>query len=468
MRRGLRLLLMALVCAALGGVYVLLGSAVAPAEAPAPESTDAPGYFMLYEDSVAALESITVQPKGAQRYTAVSDMAFDQNGNLLGVYNALSQPFLVSGQEDFTFSTAAWQMLLLTAQHIPATATYPALDRDACGLTDPDAVITLTRKDGTTRVLRIGRLTSDGTSCYVSLDGDTNVYLVPYDFHETIVQPLNALHTLPGAIDESAAAAVQIALTGTDDGQLIFTKSNGKLMAWSSTSPITHAGSTERIEAFITGLCAISADEYVTTVADAAGLAVYGLDAPCRLIAAFQDGTIRDIHLGSDAGDGMVYARMDRTGDIYRIRRTQLTFAESAGLNTLLDRFVSPVVVATLSQVRLTTVDGETTLRIEYENGDDSIGQRWFWDENAVTRNEFTDAYLSIIALQFDQTAPQEAAGTSLLADVTFTLRDGSTSTVRYEGCDAFYALATTDGGGRFLVRLTDVANMLTVLKGEN
>lgn len=145
MQRGLRLLLMALVCAALGGVYVLLGSTVAPAEAPAPEFTDAPGYFMLYEDSVAALKSITVQPKGSQRYTAVSDMAFDQNGNLLGVYNALSQPFLVSGQEDFTFSTAAWQMLLLTAQHIPATATYPALDRDACGLTDPDAVITLTR-----------------------------------------------------------------------------------------------------------------------------------------------------------------------------------------------------------------------------------------------------------------------------------------------------------------------------------
>lgn len=157
-----------------------------------------------------------------------------------------------------------------------------------------------------------------------------NVYLVPYDFHETMVQPLNALHTLPSAIDESASAAVQIALTGTDDGQLIFTKSSGKLMAWSSTSPITHTGSTERIEAFITGLCAVSADEYVTTVADAAGLAVYGLDAPCRLIAAFQDGTIRDIHLGSDAGDGMVYARMDRTGDIYRIRRTQLTFAENA------------------------------------------------------------------------------------------------------------------------------------------
>lgn len=466
MRRGLRLLLMALVCAALGGVYVLLGSPDVPAEAPQPDASDAPSYFMLYEDAVAALQSITVQPKGSSSYTVVSDMAFDQNGNLLGVYNALSQPFLVDGQADFTLSAAAWQMLLLTAQHIPATASYPALDRDACGLTDPDAIITLTRKDGTTRVLRIGRLTSDGASCYVALDGDTNVYLVPYDFHETMVQPLNALHTLPGAIDESASSAVQIALTGTDDGQLIFTKTSGSLMAWSATSPITHTGSTERIEAFITGLCAVSADEYVTTVADVSGLAAYGLDAPHRLIAAFQDGTIRDIHIGSDAGDGMVYARMDRTGDIYRIRRTQLSFAENAGLNTLLDRFVTPIPVATLENVRVVSADGDFTLRIEYENDEDNFGQRWLLNASDITRDEFTDDYLAIIALQFDQTAPQEASGTSLLAEVTFTLRDGTTSSVRYEAYDAFYALATTDGGGRFLVRLTGIENMLTVLKG--
>ncbi len=161
----------------------------------------------------------------------------------------------------------------------------------------------------------------------------------------------------------------------------------------------------------------------------------------------------------------MVYARMDRTGDIFSIRRTQLTFAENAGLSTLLDRFVSPVVVATLSQVRVTTADGEDDLRIEYENGDDNIGQRWFWDENAVTRDEFTDAYLSIIALQFDQTAPRKPQALPCWRMSPSPCATAAPSTVRYEACDAFYALATTDGGGRFLVRLTDVENMLTVLK---
>lgn len=467
MRRELRLLLMALCCAALCGVYVLLGGEDAPAQAPTPASTDAPGYFMLYEDAVSALQSIIVQPKGYDSYTVVSDMAFDQSGNLRGVYNALSQPFLVDGQPDFTLSAAAWQMLLLTAQHIPATAIYPALDHDACGLTDPDAIVTVTRKDGTQRVLRIGHLTSDGISCYVTLDGDESVYLVPYDFHETMCQPLNALHTLPGALEESVSNAVQIALTGTADGQLIFTKTSGSLMAWSATSPITHAGSTERIEAFIEGLCAISADDYVTTVSDTAGLARYGLDAPRRLIAAFQDGTIRDIHIGSDAGDGMVYARMDRTGDIYRIRRTQLSFAENAGLDTLLDRFVTPIPVATLSQVRVSTPDDAVTLRIAYENDEDSLGQGWFFNDTAISRDEFTNDYLTIIALQFDQTAPQDAQGTSLLAEITFTLRDGSESSVRYESYDAFYAFATTSGGGRFLVRRNGIDSLLETMKGE-
>ena len=472
MRRGLRLLLMALCCAALCGVYALLGAPDAPTPATettdATESTDAASsYFMLYEDAVSALESITVQPKGSDRYTVLSDMAFDQRGNLLGVYNALSQPFLVSGQPDFTLSATAWQMLLLTAQHIPATASYPALDRDACGLTDPDAIVTVTHRDGTQRVLRIGHLTSDGASCYVALDGDERVYLVPYDFHETMCQPLAMLHTLPAALNESVSSAVQIALTGTADGQLIFTKTSGSLMAWAATSPLTHAGSTERIEAFVTGLCAISADAYETTVEDASELAHYGLDAPRRLIAAFQDGTIRDIHLGSDAGDGYVYARMDRTGDIYRIRRTQLAFADNAGLDTLLDRFVTPVPVATLAQVRVTMPDAACTLRIEYDGDDDSLGQRYFRNDAAVSRDDFTDDYLTIIALQFDQTAPQDAQGTALLADVTFTLRDGGESSVRYEAYDAFYAIATTSGGGRFLVRLNGVQTLLNCMKGD-
>ena len=179
MRRGLRLLGMLLCCATLFGAYALLGSNQAAESTLPAEEESAASYFLLYQDALSSLKSITVLPKGYESYTVVSDMAFDTNGNLLGVYNALSQPFLVESNELFTLNSDAWQMLIIAAQYIPATACYPALDRDACGLTDPDAVITLLHTDGTSRTLRIGHKTSDGASCYFALDGDDNVYLVP-------------------------------------------------------------------------------------------------------------------------------------------------------------------------------------------------------------------------------------------------------------------------------------------------
>lgn len=465
MRRGLHVLLMALCCVLLLVAYVFLAPQEAAEEPVTPEITTTQGYFMLYEGDIAQLLSITVQPKGKAAYTVLSDMAFDQSGQLLGVYNALSQPFLVKGQEDFTLSTAAWQMLLLTAQHIPATASYPALDHDACGLNDPDAILTLDWRDGTQTVLRVGRLTSDGLSCYVTMNGEATVYLVPYDFHETMCRALEVHHTLPGTLAENVSSAVQIAVTGTAEGQIIASKSSRatSVMEWHVDKPITHDGSTERIEAFIEGVCAIAAENYITTVTSAEALSAYGLSDPLRLIVAFQDGTIRDIHVGNDAGDGCVYVRMDQTGDIYTISRTQIAFAEQVGLDTLLDRYVQLVPSANVTEVTLRKEDGTVhTLCVTYATEDDNQGEMWYHQGTPIDRSEYASYYTNLIALMFDKTAPEAVAQTDeMLAEITFTCRDGTQRIVRYDAYDAYYVLATTDGGGRFLVRRSQVEAMI-------
>lgn len=465
MRRGLHVLGMALCCVLLLVAYGLLAPQEVAQDAVTPEENNASSYFMLYEGDIAKLVSITVQPKGEAAYTVVSDMAFDPNGQLLGVYNSLSQPFLVKGQEDFTLSSTTWQMLLLTAQHIPATASYPALDQDACGLRDPEAILTLDWQDGTQTVLRIGRLTSDGMSCYVTMNGEDTVYLVPYDFHDTMCRALTAHHTLPGRLQESVSSAVQIAVTGTQEGQIIASKSSSaaSVLEWHVDSPITHDGNTERIERFIEGVCAIAAEEYITTVTTTEQLTAYGLSQPLRLIAAFQDGTIRDIHIGDDAGEGRVYVRMNHTGDIYTISRTQLAFAEQVGLNTLLDRYVLLAPSANVTEVTLQTGDGTChTLSVKYATEDDNQGEMWYHQGTPISRSEYASRYASMIALTFDRTAPEESkANGEMLAKITFTRRDGTQQQVRYDAYDAYYALATTDGGGRFLVRRSQVDAML-------
>lgn len=53
---------------------------------------------------------------------------------------------------------------------------------------------------------------------------------------------------------------------------------------WRMDTPLVHDGSTERIAAFLAGLCAVHAEAYETTVEDAAALVAYGLDEPLRLI----------------------------------------------------------------------------------------------------------------------------------------------------------------------------------------
>ena len=465
MRRGFRLLVMLLCCAVLLTAYVSIGDQEATSEDTTEQAEDT-SYFMLYEDQISDLNSITVQPKGEDSYTLLSDMGFDDNGNLLGVYNALGQPFVVEGNEDFTLNSTAWQMMIVCAQYIPATASYPALDRDACGLTDPDAVMTILHKDGTSRKIQIGHKTSDGVSCYLSMDGDTNVYLVPYDLYDTVCQPLKEHHTLPASITEDTSDAVQIALVGSEDGQLIFTKgsTDNSVLSWHASSPLTHDGDTTRINAFIEGLCAISAEHYVTTVSDMDGLAQYGLDQPKRLIASFQDGTIRDIHIGNDAGNGTVYVRMDKTGDIYTISRTQIAFAGNAGLNTLLDRYVALIPVYSIHQALVHTKDADYLLGIEYENDDDNLGQAWSLNGHSLTQDQFSSCYASIIGLSFSKSAMNEMGG-DLLAEITFTYRTGEAETVTYQTYDDYYTLAVTSGGGRFLVRLTEVQKMLGTLE---
>ncbi len=469
MRRGLRLLGMLLCCAALFGAYVLLGSdQAANSTLPAEEASGA-SYFLLYQDALSSLKSITVSPKGYDSYTVASDMAFDASGNLLGVYNALSQPFLVEGDELFTLNSDAWQMLIVIAQYTPATASYPALDRDACGLTSPDAVITILHTDGTSRTLRIGHKTSDGASCYFAIDGDDNVYLVPYDLHDTLCKPLQAHHTLPAAITESTSDALQIAVVNSSSDRLIFSKgtTDSSLLKWHSTTPLVHDGDTTQINAFIEGVCAVYAEEYITTVSDMEGLAPYGLEDPQRLIVSFSDGTIRDIHIGSDAGDGMVYVRMDSTGDIYTISRAQLAFADGCGVDTLLNRYVALVPAYNVSQTLVRTADTLYLLSTEYSGDDDTLGQRWLFNGKDISQEAFSSCYAAVIGLMFDKSAEQGASGGSMLAEITFTLRSGSTQTVRYSAYNDYYALAETSGGGSFLVRLSSVKAMLSALSAQ-
>ena len=466
MRRGLTLTLLTLAAAALLGLLCALQASPGETEAASePAAAPAQAYEMLYTRSQQDWVSMTITLSSGERFTVVSDLVFDAAGNLLGVTNTLGQPMLVQGQEDFALDATSFQMMLLTAQNIPCTGKYD-LDFTACGLSSPAARIEIAYRTGAPITLTIGHETASGLSCYVAMEGETAVCLVPADFRQVMTRTLKEHHALPGALTADASTALQIAVADPAAGQLIATHyaSDDTILDWRVESPLTHFGDAARIEAFVAGVCALHAESYVDTVQTTAELAAYGLDNPRRLIVALSDGTIRDIHLGGDAGGGMVYARLDRTGDVYLIARQQLAFAEYANLDGLLDRFIALLPLTEVSSVTVNSSRASRTLSFRWGEGPQP--EVCALDGEEIPRDQATALYAQLIGLQFDKTAMEAEPSGETAAEMLFALRDGTQTRLTFHPYDDHYTLVLTDGGGRFLIRREKVEDMLHMTGG--
>lgn len=459
-----RLLILCLCAAVIGGLSLAL-AALQPEESAAPRPTpQVQSYRMLYTRDQADFAAMTVTLATGESYTVDSSLAFDESGNLLGVYNNLGQPVTVRGQEDFALDATSFQMMLLTATNLPVTASYPGLDEGSCGLDSPAARIEITYHTGKPITLSVGRAAASGYSCYVRMAGDDNIHLVPIDFRDVMTRPLNGHHRLVSALYAQPSQAVQIAVVQPDGTSFIATNytGEGRILTWQVEKPYLHAGSKERIEAFAAEVCALSASGYETSATTMEELARYGLDAPTRLLVALRDGTIRDIHLGSDAGSGEVYARMDSTGDVYRIRATDLPALVQTGTDELLDRFVALVAAADMRTTTVYLADtGYVLTQTKDENGS-VTGQTI--NDTPVPAEVFSGCYAAIVGMQFDKVAPGAPTG-ELIAGVRFDMVDHSALTIAYYNYDANYVQAVTSLGGSFLLRRERLDNMLTTLK---
>ncbi|MGN0754406.1 MAG: DUF4340 domain-containing protein [Aristaeellaceae bacterium] len=461
MRRGAVLGALTLVVCGLWGLWAFLRQPGEEAAAEIPQAQSR--YCLLYERPLSDFQGMTVQLADGSAFAVVSDMVFDAGGSLLGVRSSLAQPLLVVGQEDFALSSLSYQMMLLTAQKLPYTASYEGLDREDCGLNSPSARITVTYRTGTPIELTIGRLTASGLSCYVALTGDERVYLVPYDFHEVMTQPLSAHHQLPGALSASPDSAQQIAQMTADQTMWLASRTGDQPLPWQVEKPFCHGGSSERITAFIEGVCAIHAEAYEATVRDAEGLKPYGLYTPQRLVVAFSNAGIRDIHVGKDAGNGQVYVRMDQSGDVYRISRNQLGFLDQAGEDGMLDRFVALIPSGDVSAATLTWEDKSYTLTRTQQDGSAAYAM----NGHELSAQAYAALYRALAGLSFDKPVSASAPDDEPLARITYQRTNGDVERVTFYAWDAYYVFVETEGGGRFLVRRTRLDEMLQPFQME-
>lgn len=450
MNRGKNLAILLAITLALGGLLLLAREPVT--DVGPTEKTEMPrqaDWWFPYERELKDFRSATViLPSG--QYVLDSDLAFDENGGMVGVYNRLGQPVLLRDDGNFRLRTDCYQTVMVLASHLPVTAEYDGLDRRSCGLDSPNAVVELVYETEAPVRLSIGNRTPAGDGCYVSLADGGKTYVAPADLYDVMCRDLKEQHALPAPSVKSTDEILQIALV-TDGERWIANRVDHEntMNAWVFTSPIRREANTAGILRLAEGLLALKADRYETTVESADELTLYGLDQPTRLVAAFSDGEILDIRIGADAGNGYVYAGMDQTGDVWLIGRDQLDFMETVTPDHLLDPFVALVNYRQVERLEIRDDNGTVTLEPVKTDGE-IIG----WNANGIPLDDtcFSTLYTAAVGILWDRTALTEQAGTEELLTLAYRMTDGTTVGIRYTEYDKYYAMAETDNG-HFLTR---------------
>lgn len=450
MNRGKTLAILLAIALALGAVLVLAREPLADMEtATETELPRQADWWFPYERELKDFRAAEVTlPSG--RYILDSDLVFDENGGMMGVYNHLGQPVLVRDDTDFRLRSDCYQTVMVLASHLPVTAEYDSLDRRSCGLDSPNAVVELTYGMAAPVRLSIGNRTPAGDGCYVSLADADQIYVAPADLYDVMCRELKEQHVLPAASGRRTDEILQIALV-TDGERWIANRveNESTMNAWVFTSPVRREANTAGILRLAEGLLALKADRYETSVGSADELAFYGLDQPTRLVAAFSDGEIRDIRIGADAGNGYVYAGMDQTGDVWLISRDQLDFLETVTPEHLLDPFVALVNYRQVERLEIRDNNGTVSLEPVKTDGE-IIG--WTANGSPLDDARFSNLYTAAVGILWDRTALTETAGEDELLSLMYWMTDGTTVEIRYTGYNEYYALAETDNG-HFLTR---------------
>lgn len=454
-------------CAGLFCVYACLAHTQEGGQ-PVQDQPSAQSVSMLYERDVADFERMEVTLRTGEAYALLSDLVFDAQGKLLGVQNNLGQPVLMEGHEGFALSSGAYQMALLCAQHLPVTGRIEQADRAACELVNPHARITLEYAQGECLQLSLGARTPTGEGCYVALEGDEAVYIVPADFYAVFTSKPNALHRLPGFDAQDAADAQQIAVGRGEDVILVRRRTQaemqGAVLSWVAERPYTHDVNTAQVKSLAQSICALRADAYVDSVTESEALARYGLLEPTYVALALSDGTLLEAFIGADAGEGMTYARFGRSGDVYRVQNERLAFLKEATLDGLLERYIALIPASDVKAVRVIAPNLEAELTLEWGEESTAYAQRYMLGEREVPLEDFSALYAAIVGICFDKTDLQSVKAGEMLSRVEFTHLDGRTTTLAYQAADMHYALVHVNGQARFLTRKERVEAMTDAL----
>lgn len=375
-------------------------------------------------------------------------------------------------------------------------------DLEQYGFDAPQAVVTVTYYDGTTKAFEIGDMTPDQSGCYFREKGGKRIYIQPLTTVAVFLQqPLDYVSTTMLAEPKAEAAAQgetevvlrKMSLSGEVRKnnpfafRLVTSEDSDTYIYYSYiiTEPFTK-GANSSYDTALGAFTQIEAYSVVNVAPTAADLKSYGLDTPYS-VATFTlssrttvsmettDGntisntTYKDLEehtvtLGNKT-DTYYYARIDDNPVVYLVAADNLPFAEMQ-YDDLADTLLFLEDIAEMGTFRVTRPEGESVFDLTHDDSNMDTSKNLTVKVGDKTYDTMDFRYLiqNFMNITRYGSLTKDINTLEQKMEIAITRREQTTSvlTVKfYEISSSQYAVVLSNGE-KYQVKASDVKNAIT------
>lgn len=197
------------------------------------------------------------------------------------------------------------------------------------GLDAPRFTVTITKVDGSNKVILIGNLSPDSSSCYICAGGSNSVYRVSsdkFDYASKLSNDFLDTRLLDVQIEELLNVKIFRKIDGVELSASCIYDEASDSYSFRFNKPFDIDSSAYFVR-LMENVCSLSADRYEDSTNE--NLTKYKLvDPEYRFILNLKSGQIYTIELSSPTGSGF-YGRLNGTGKIFRIDSDILDLIDS-------------------------------------------------------------------------------------------------------------------------------------------
>ena len=317
------------------------------------------------------------------------------------------------------------------------------------GLKTPVAVLKLSLKDNSDKVLNIGNQTPSQNGYYATVSGDSNVYIIRNTVAEAVLRKLDYYrNTVLFAVD---VLKVNKLTYKKGDRKVSFIKNDESIVnrnvfaAFNMTEPYSWEAESGELEKVIALLNQLAIEEYVSD--DEANLSQYGLGNSATYVSITEnDGKVSTLNIGNNK-DGFFYVSLNDDNTVYRIDAAGFEFLDYEP-TAFLQRFVAIRSIDNLKKIRYIyeNTDAEFEIKkIDLETHDIK------YKGKLIDQKVFKEMYTELISMSTAGTLNYVPSGEPMLK-YTFTYLDGEEETIEYYKYDERKIAALVRGKVTFFV----------------